>query len=135
MFQDYFADLSESIGTATNFDRVIGRIYSQKLISQAIFDDITTTASDSAYQKARRLVRELQRQIDSSEKSDQEEMLLKICDVLLNFDDQKLKEIAVKIKSQFKGRYCTHIHVHSYPHKHISTLPHTVTHTHNSIQS
>ena len=118
MFQDHFADLSESIGTATNFERVIGRIYSQKLISQAIYDDITTTTGESAYQKSRRLVRELQRQIQSSNESDQKEMLLKICDVLLNFDDLKLKEIAVEIRSQLGGRHCKHICIHTHTHTH-----------------
>ena len=116
MFQDHFADLSESIGTATNFDRVIGRIYSQKLISQAIYDDIITTTGESAYQKSRRLVRELQRQIQLSKETEQKEMLLKICDVLFNFGDPKWKEVAVKIRYQLGGRHCkyTHTHTHTY---------------------
>ena len=116
MFQDHFADLSESIGTATNFDRVIGRIYSQKLISQAIYDDIITTTGESVYQKSRRLIWELQRQIQLSKESEQKEMLLKICDVPFNFYDSKLKEIAFKIRSQIGGRYYKHIHMHAHAH-------------------
>ena len=77
-------------------ERVIAKLFAHRLIIKEEYDDITTTPSYSAYVKGRKVVRELQRQIQTSKEPKQ--TLLKICDVLLSIDDQGLKDIATKIK-------------------------------------
>lgn len=77
-------------------ERVIAKLFACRLITKAVYDDITTTTRYSAYVKSTKVVRELQRQIEISREP--KETLLKICDVLLSTDDQGLKDIATKIK-------------------------------------
>ena len=96
VFQGYFADLSASVGSEAIVQRVIDKIFACRLIIKEVYDDITTTPSYSAYDKGSKVVRELQRQIQTSREPKQ--TLLKICDVLLNTNDRGLKDIATKIK-------------------------------------
>ena len=95
LFQSYFGDLCEAVGAVVNFDRTIDMIYTHNLITQAVYNDVNTTFGQSTYQKGRRVVNELHRQIRSSQ--DPEQMLHNICDVLQSIDDSKLKEIALNL--------------------------------------
>ena len=96
MFQGYFADLAATIGSEAILDRVIDKLFARRLIMKEVYDDVTTTLSYSAYDKGRKVVRELHRQVQTSGQPKQ--TLLKICDALLSTDDQGLKDIATKIK-------------------------------------
>ena len=89
-------DLSASIGSEANLQRVIDKLFSRYLITRAVYDDITTTPSYSAYDKGSKAVRELHRQIQNSREPKQ--TLLKICDELLSTNDHGLKDIATDIK-------------------------------------
>ena len=98
MFQRYFSAICDAVGTEANFDRTIDRLFTQGLITQPVYDDVTTTSSYSVYKKAQRTVYELQKQINSSPNADK--ILLKICEVLLSIDDNKLKKTVMKLKKQ-----------------------------------
>lgn len=98
LFQRYFSDLCDVIGTEANFDRTIDKLFAQGLITQAVYDDIDTTPSYSVYKKGKKTVRELQKQIISSANPDK--ILLKICEILLSIDDKKLKKTVMKLKKQ-----------------------------------
>ena len=74
----------------------MNKLFTYQLITQDIYNDITTTLCYSVYQKGSKVVTELHRQIQSSNESEQ--ILLKICDVLISTEDEGLKEIADKMK-------------------------------------
>ena len=97
LFQGYFEDLCKAIGSEVNFDRIMNKLFTHQLITQDIYNDITTTLCYSVYQKGSKVVTELHRQIQSSNESEQ--ILLKICDVLISTENESLKETAGKMKS------------------------------------
>ena len=72
----------------------------ESLITEAVYNDVTTTTSP-VYQKGSKIVHELYRQIKSANKPEQ--VLQKICNVLQQHDDLKLKEIADKILGKLEG--------------------------------
>ena len=97
MFQGYFEELCKAIGSEVNFDRIMNKLFTNQLITKDVYNDITTTLCYSVYQKGSKVVTELHRQIQSSNVSEQ--ILLKICDVLISTEDKGLKETAAKMKS------------------------------------
>ena len=66
-----------------------------KLITQGVYDDITSTKA-SAYDKASRAVRELQRGISNS--SNSENKLKETCDVLKKLEDELLNNAIAEIQ-------------------------------------
>ena len=62
LFQNYFDDLCDTIGTIANFDWTIYKIF-----TQSVYNDINRTAGYSTYRKGRRVVDKLLRQIQSSQ--------------------------------------------------------------------
>ena len=66
-----------------------------KLITQGVYDDITST-STSAYNKASRAVRELQRGISDS--SNPKKRLKETCDVLKKLEDELLNNTIAEIQ-------------------------------------
>ena len=102
LFQDQFDVIGEAIGSVANFDRTIDKLFARKLVSRAVYDDLTTTNSYSIYQKGTKVVRELNRQIESSKEP--EKTLVKICDVLRNIEDRRLRDIVDEIKIKIEGK-------------------------------
>ena len=102
LFQDQFDVIGEAIGSVANFDRTIDKLFARKLVSRAVYDDLTTTNSYSIYQKGTKVVRELNRQIESSKEP--EKTLVKICDVLQNIEDRRLRDVVDKIKIKLEGK-------------------------------
>ena len=102
MFQDQFDVIGEAIGSVANFDRTIDKLFARKLVSRAVYDDLTTTNSYSIYQKGTKVVRELNRQIESSKEP--EKTLIKICDVLRNIEDRRLRDVVDEIKIKIEGK-------------------------------
>ena len=102
LFQDQFDVIGEAIGSVANFDRTIDKLFARKLVSRAVYDDLTTTNSYSIYQKGTKVVRELNRQIESSKEP--EKTLIKICDVLRNIEDRRLRDIVDEIKIKIEGK-------------------------------
>ena len=93
MFQGYIDVLSNAIGSEANFGRIANKMVSEKLITKTLYDNVTTTPS-SVYQKGSKIVHELHRQIESSDKP--EEIVQKICYVLQQYNDSKLKELLMR---------------------------------------
>ena len=102
LFQDQFDVIGEAIGSVANFDRTIDKLFARKLVSRAVYDDLTTTNSYSIYQKGTKVVRELNRQIESSKEP--EKTLVKICDVLRNIEDRRLRDVVDEIKIKIEGK-------------------------------
>ena len=94
MFRKQIAKLAEAI--RPNFDRILDKFLSNNILTDTFIDDVTSIQGDSAYQKARKVVHELHRQITSHEDSDQ--YLSNICDVLLREEDQTLRSIATNMR-------------------------------------
>ena len=100
LFQGYIDVLSDEIGSVANLDRIANKMVAESLITEAVYNDVTTTTSP-VYQKGSKIVHELYRQIKSANKPEQ--VLQKICNVLQQHDDLKLKEIADKILGKLEG--------------------------------
>lgn len=94
MFRKQIPSLAEAI--RPNFNRILDKFHSNSILSNTFVDDITSVQGDSAYQKARKVVYELYRQITSYKVPDQ--YLNNICDVLLTEEDQGLRSIAIHMR-------------------------------------
>ena len=68
-----------------------------KLITQGVYDDITST-NISAYNKASKAVKELQRGIHNS--SNPEKRLKETCDILKKLEDELLNKIVAKMMGE-----------------------------------
>ena len=93
-FRTYVPDISKAI--ASCLDEVADRLFAEKLIGQTVLQ-FTATEGVPNYRKASKIVHELYNQLKAHR--DPIQLLSKICDVLLKEDDQKLKDIAICIKS------------------------------------
>ena len=94
IFQNQMANLTEAI--KSNFDRIIDKFYSKDIITDTFLDDVRSVQSDTAYQKASKVVHELYRQMKS--RQDAEKYLDDICNVLSAEEDEVLKDIATVLK-------------------------------------
>ena len=95
IFQEYFADICEAIEVKPLF--IVNRLFSAKLISLNFKKDVESMSGDN-YDKANKVVNELQQQVD--EKGI--EFLKALCDFLLK-QNQELKNIGTKMKSQLES--------------------------------
>ena len=68
-----------------------------KLITQGVYDDITST-NTSAYSKASKAVRELQRGISNS--SNPEKKLKETCDILKKLEDELLNKTVAEMMGE-----------------------------------
>ena len=96
IFQKHFADICEAIQFKLLF--IVNRLYSAKLISFNFKKDVQSMSGD-AYDKADKVVNELQRQVD--EKGI--DFLKAICEFLLK-PYPELKEIGTRMKSQLESK-------------------------------
>lgn len=97
LFQSYIHILSKAIGSEANFYRLSDILFANKLITQSVYLDVTTTPRP-IYEKGSKVVHELYGLIQSSKKPEQ--TLQKICIVLQDTDDQTIKESAKEIMHQ-----------------------------------
>ena len=95
IFQEHFADICEAIQVKPMF--TINQLYSDKLVSLNFKEEVKSMSGDD-YDKADKVVTELQRQVD--EKGI--EFLKAICDFLLK-QNQELKDISTRMKSQLES--------------------------------
>ena len=99
VFREYFGDICDAIEVKPL--PIVNRLFSAKLISFDFKEDVESMSGD-AYDKANKVVNELQRQV-------QEKGIIflnDICDFLLN-QNHMLKDIGVKMKCQLEVRlYC-----------------------------
>ena len=98
IFHKQMFNLAEAI--RSNFDRIIDKFNTKDIITDRFVDDVMSVQSDTAYQRASKVVHELHRQMKS--RQDAEQYLIEICDVLYGEDDVILRHIAVEMK---KGLY------------------------------
>ena len=99
VFCDHIDDLSDVVGASANFDRVVNKLVSKRLIDLSLVDDLTSTTSYSSYQRGSKVIRELYRQIRLSQRP--RDVLIVICDVLISQNDPQLREIGQNMKSQW----------------------------------
>ena len=88
------ANLAEAI--KPNLDRTVDKFKSQSILSVTFVDDVTSIQGDSDYKKASKIVSEIYRRIKHERDADQ--YLTKVCDVLLEGDDDILRDIAKCMK-------------------------------------
>ena len=99
IFLDYFADICDAIEIKPL--AIVNRLLTARLISSNFKEDIESMSGDN-YDKANKVVNELQRQI----KEKRTECLKAICDFLLN-QNHTLKDIGIRMKCQLESkRYC-----------------------------
>ena len=79
-----------------NPHRIVNRLVSADLLQQDIAEDVKNTTD--VYDKADKIVGKLRRLIDDNEHPI--DMLMKICDFLLEQTDKTLKDIGTKMMSQ-----------------------------------
>ena len=97
IFCNHTSDLSNVF--ASYLYEITDSLFSEKLVGQSVLQSLTTEGQ-SNYQKASKVVHELYSQLQAHR--DPEQYLTKICDVLLRQDNQRLKDIANKIKLNYK---------------------------------
>ena len=99
IFLDYYADICDAI--EVNPLRIAIRLLTARLISSNFKEDVQSMNGD-AYDKADKIVNELQRQV----KEKGIEFLKAICDFLLN-QNHLLKDIGIRMKCQLESkRFC-----------------------------
>ena len=100
VFRVYFGDICDAIEVKPL--PIVNRLYSANLISFHFKDDVESMSGD-AYDKANKVVNELQRQV----KEKGIEFLKVICDFLLN-QNHTLKDIGIRMKCQLESKrlYC-----------------------------
>ena len=96
IFQEHFADICEAIEVKPLL--TLNRLFSAKLISSNFKKDVQGMSGDD-YDKADKIVNELQRQVE--EKGI--EFLKSICDFLLK-QDNELKDIGMKMEHQLESK-------------------------------
>ena len=97
IYQEYFADICEAIVKVKPMFTV-NRLFSAKLISSNFKKDVQGMSGED-YDKANKIVNELQRQVE--EKGI--EFLKSICDFLLK-QNNELKDIGRKMKHQLQSK-------------------------------
>ena len=100
IFLVYFADICEAIEVKPLF--IVNRLLSTNLVSSNFKEDVQSMSGD-AYDKADKIVNELQRQV----KEKGIDFLKAICDFLLN-QNHTLRDIGTRMKCQLKSKrlYC-----------------------------
>ena len=98
IFRSQMADLIEAI--EPSLDRVTDRLFSERLINEDVLKS-TDVVGVSNYQKARKLVHVLYNKLQTHSYSEQ--CFINICDVMLKQDDQRLKDIAGKMKTKLRS--------------------------------
>ena len=103
IFLDYFADICEAIEVKPL--PIVNRLLTARLISSNFKDDVESMSGDN-YDKANKIVNELQRQV----KEKGINFLRAICDFLLK-QNHTLKDIGVKMKCQLESKmlYCKNL--------------------------
>ena len=100
IFQEYFSDICDAIEIKPL--PIVNRIFSAKFISFNFKEDVESMSGE-AYDKANKVVNELQRQV----KEKGIEFLKALCDFLLK-QYQELKDIGTRIKSQLESETFYH---------------------------
>ena len=97
---DYFADICDAIEVKPL--PIVNRLLTARLISSNFKDDVESMSGD-AYDKANKVVNELQQQV----KEKGINFLKSFCDFLLN-QNHTLKEIGIRMKCQLESKriYC-----------------------------
>ena len=105
IFLDYYADICDAI--ENNLLRIVIRLLTARLISSNFKDDVQSMSGD-AYDKADKIVNELQRQV----KEKGIEFLQAICDFLLK-QNHMLKDIGIRMNHQLESErlYCTTLYI------------------------
>ena len=100
IFLDYYADICDAI--EVNLLRIVIRLLTARLISSNFKDDVESMSGD-AYDKANKVVNELQRQV----KEKGIDFLKAICDFLLN-QNHALRDVGTRMKCQLESKriYC-----------------------------
>ena len=96
IFLDYFADICDAIEVKPI--SIVNRLFTARLISFNFKEDVKSMSGDD-YDKADKIVNELQRQVE--EKGI--EFLKALCDFLLK-QYQELKDIGTRMKSQLESK-------------------------------
>ena len=100
IFLDYFADICDAIEVKPM--SIVNRLFTARLISCNFKEDVKSMSSDD-YDKADKVVTELQRQVE--EKGIK--FLKVVCDFLLK-QNQELKDIGTRMKSQLESETFYH---------------------------
>ena len=95
IFLNYFADICDVIEVKPLL--IVNRLFAAKLISLKFKENIESMSGDN-YDKANKVVNELQRQIEEKGL----EFLKALCDFLLK-QNQELKDIGTRMKSQLES--------------------------------
>ena len=96
IFLDYLADICDAIEIKPL--PTVNRLLTARLISSNCKDDVESMSGD-AYDKANKVVNELQRQV----KEKGIDFLKSFCDFLLN-QNKSLKDIGIRMKSQLESK-------------------------------
>ena len=96
ILRSYYAALVDAI--TNNLHRVTNGLYSKGLIPQQALDDVLVMGVMTDYNKAMKLLRVIQGQLEASLTPDQ--YLIDICHVLINQQHQTLTDIATNILHQ-----------------------------------
>ena len=96
IFLDYYADICDAI--EVNPLRIVIRLLTARLISSNCKDDVESMSGD-AYDKANKVVNELQQQV----KEKGIDFLKVICDFLLN-QNHTLRDIGIRMKCQLESK-------------------------------
>ena len=100
IFQEYFSDICDAIEVKPL--PIVNRLFSAKLISFNFKEDVESMSGE-AYDKANKVVNELQRQV----KEKGIEFLKAVCGFLLK-QYQELKDIGTRMKSQLESETFYH---------------------------
>ena len=96
ILRSYYTDLTNAI--SNDILRVTNGLYSKGLIPQQALDDVLVMGVMTDYNKAMKLLRVIQGQLEASLTPDQ--YLIDICHVLINQQHQTLTDIATNILHQ-----------------------------------
>ena len=94
IFEAQFADLCDAIEADPL--RIVNKLISAGLLSQTVRNDVTSMTG-TAYEKANKIVIELQRQLNADDNP--AEFLKKISEFLESQSDRTLKKIGDKLKN------------------------------------
>ena len=100
IFQEYFSDICDAIEVKPL--PIVNRLFSAKLISFNFKEDVESMSGE-AYDKANKVVNELQRHV----KEKGIEFFKTFCDFLLK-QNQELKDIGTRMKSQLESETFYH---------------------------
>ena len=93
---DYYADMCDAIEVKPL--PIVNRLVTARLISSNFKDDVQSMSGDN-YDKADKIVNELQQQV----KEKGSDFLMAICDFLLN-QNHTLKDIGIRMKHQLESK-------------------------------